>query len=401
MPGTAGQPRTLASALAAAAAVGYALVALASGIDRMGADDAVLAGMLPAPLAAQSLRNQATNAQSIGDADKALALAQMAVRRTPIEPSSTAVLGAALLGHRDAVGAERAFRVAAQMGWRVPLTQLYWMQASLAYGDYANAAIRLDALLRQDPTLLRNRDIMDPLEGNDEGRAALADQLVEKPEWLDPYVSDVANTPDDVLELRRAVLHGLAERHVALGCEAISPFVERELDLGNVRGADDVWRGHCPSARDAILFDGDFARAQVAQTRASLAWTFVGNAGISVLLEPGARPGTRALAVDGTVQRPMVFVRQLLLLQPGPYRVSWRASAENGATSSRIVVALNCGQKIDWQAGTPDADGRRSAVLAHDGACEAPWLLFALAPGNGAVQLSSVSLTKAGSPAPR
>lgn len=389
------QRRLLSSIGVAAVAATYALVALASGLDRMGAEQPMLAGMLPSALATQSLRNQATNAQSIGDADRALELARAAVRRTPIEPASTAVLGAALLGHKDGTGAEKAFRVAAQMGWRVPLTQLYWMQASLAYEDYPNAAVRLDALLRQQPDLLRNRKLLDPLEQVDEGRAALAQRLVERPGWLRPYIADVWDTAPEVLDLRRAVLLDLARAGKPLGCEEISQFVQREVSLGEVRSAHDVWTAHCPTARGAIVYDGSFERAEVAQTRASLAWTFVGNAGISVLMEPGRRAGSRVLAVDGTVDRPRVFVRQLVLIDPGDYRASWTSATDGGAASARLAVGLDCGKGVDWQVGTAGPGGRRTAVLRHDGACEAPWLSFALVPGQGAAQLTDVTLTPA------
>lgn len=392
------QRRDLSGLAAGVAAAVYAFAALASGLDRLGADDPVLAGMLPSAVAVQSLRNQASNAQSIGESDKALQLARAAVRRAPIEPSSTAILGAALLGKQDEQGADQAFRVAAQMGWRVPLTQLYWMQTSLAYGDYPNAAIRLDALLRQQPALIRDRKLLDPLERSEEGRAALAARLVERPDWLPPYSIDVWNTAPDVLELRRAVLLDMARDGASLGCVGISQFVQREIDIGNVRGAHEVWSAHCPSARDALVYDGEFSLAEVAQTRASLAWTFVGNAGISVMLEPGARPGTRALAVDGTVQRPKVFVRQLMLLQPGTYRVNWTATTDDGAPSARVVVGFECGKPVEWQQGVVATGGRRTAILDLAAPCETPWLSFALAPGAGTARITAVKLAPAGKP---
>ncbi|WP_225206966.1 tetratricopeptide repeat protein [Novosphingobium huizhouense] len=392
MAASAGPSRPARGLLIGVAATVYAALAVVSGLDRLGANDPVLAGMLPSTLLAQSLRNKATNAQSIGDTDTALQLAREAVARTPIEPASTAVLGAAILGREDEAGAERVFRAAAKMGWRVPLTQLYWMQASLAVDDFPNAALRLDALLRQTPGLLANRKLLDPLEQSPEGRSALAERLVERPDWLTPYVADVWNVAPEVLSLRRDVLVDLATDGVRLGCEDISPFVQREVALADVRGARDVWLAHCPGARAGAVYDGDFARAQVTQTRASLAWTFLGNAGITVLPETGPQPGRHSLAVDGNVSRPTVFVRQLQLVTPGRYRLTWSARTEQGTPSNRVVAAFDCGGPIAWQPGEAGRNGVRSAVLDHDGKCDAPWLSFALAPGSGAVHLSGVAL---------
>ena len=393
MQDASGPRSSMRAALVVAAAVAYAGLALISGLDRLGAIDPVLAGMLPSPMLAQALRNKATNAQSIGDEQNALLLAREAVSRTPIEPASTAVLGAAMLGREDEAGAERVFRAAAKMGWRVPLTQLYWMQASLAANDYSNAALRLDALLRQTPSLVANRKLLDTLEQSDEGRMALASRLAEQPDWLRAYVDDVWNVSPQVLALREAVLVDLASSGHPLGCDRISQFVQREVALDDVEAAHEVWLAHCPDARAGSVYDGNFARAQVSQTRASLSWTFVGTAGIAVLPEPGPRPGQTELAVDGTVTRPTVFVRQLQLIRPGTYRVNWSARTDRGAPSNRIVVGFDCGGPVEWQQGQSDGKGLRSALLKHDGRCNAPWLSFALAPGSEAARLSEVTLS--------
>lgn len=379
-------------------AVIYAALALVSGLDRAAALDPVLAGMLPTALQMQSLRNKAANAQSIGDVDLAQDLARKAVASSPIEPASTAILGGALLGGNDEERADQVFRVAAQMGWRVPLTQLYWMQSSLAVGDYRNAALRLDALLRNAPKLLTNRKLLDPLEQSEEGRRALAERLAEDPDWRHPYVADVWEVEPQVLARRHAVLLDLASQGHKLGCDEVSQLVQREVALDNPRAAQQVWLAHCPGARPASVYDGNFVRAQVSQTRSSLAWTFVGNADVSVLPERGPRPGESALAVDGTVNRPTVFVRQLQLLQPGLYRLTWSALTEDGKPTTRLVAGLDCGKGVDWQVGEPGAGGRRTAILQHAGACDAPWLSFALTPGAAVVRLTGVALSPASRP---
>lgn len=389
-------------ALVVLASLAYAAAALVSGLDRIGANSPVIASALPPALSAQSLRNQAMSAQSIGDDKNALKLAMMAVRRTPVEPSSAAVLGAALLGRNDEDRADAVFRVAAEMGWRVPLTQLYWLQRSLDVGDFANAAVRVDALLRQDPSLLANRALLIPFETTAEGQQALADRLVESPDWLAPYVADVREVPADVLGLRAGVLIAYAGKGQALGCETISPFVQRQVELEDFAGAVAVWRAHCPSARGALIYDGNFAKAEVSQTRASMAWTFVGSAGVSVLLQPTDHPPAQALAVDGRIDRPRVFLRQLVPLTPGSYTVTWRARGDDGAPSRRIVAGLACiVASGPWSPVTNLSDGRQQAVLTYDGQCKAAWLSFALLPGSGAVRLEDIAIKPGGVPVPQ
>ncbi|MCW1383257.1 copper resistance protein CopC [Novosphingobium sp. KCTC 2891] len=379
--------------------LGFAAAATISGLDRIGGSTPALAGLLPPALAAQALRNQAMNAQSLGDNDRALALARKAVARTPIEPGSAAVLGAALYAKDDGPGADQAFRVAAQMGWRVPLTQFYWLDASLAVSDYRNAAVRLDALLRQEPALLSNRRLLDPLERTPEGRAAMAERLAERPDWLQPYLSNLRDTPTDILALRGQVLRDMARQGTVLGCEAVSPMIEQLIAREAYGDAQATWKAQCPGTAGTLVSDGNLAHAQLTQTSASLSWMFLGRAGLSLMLEKAKGPA-QVVAAEGKLDRPRSFMRQLMLLQPGRYEVRWRATGEDGKPSSRIVAALSCNpDPRDWATGQFDrASGTMSATVTYEGSCEAGWLGFGLVPGEGIVRLGDISLRKAAPP---
>jgi hypothetical protein len=177
-----------------------------------------------------------------------LAIARSAVARAPIEPSSTALLGAAWLAKGDEDRAREAFTVAGKLGWRVPLTQAYWMRAALEAEDARIAALRLDALLRQQPALLAEDRLFAPIEATAEGRAALVSRLATRPPWLADYVNDHGAASREAMLRRAAVLLMLAATGQRLGCDMIRPAVVRLVVLNEPATAQQVWRAHCGNA---------------------------------------------------------------------------------------------------------------------------------------------------------
>lgn len=255
MPAVAGAGRSSlrARVLVTALSVVYVALALASGVDRIAATNVAKALHLPRALAAESLGLAGDRAIADARYDDALAIAQTAVARAPIEPTSATLLGAAWLGKGDEDRAREAFTVAGRLGWRVPLTQAYWMRAALDAGDTRVAALRLDALLRQQPALLGNDKLLAQIEESPEGRTAVAARLAMHPPWLGYYVNDHGEAGHDAILRRASVLLTLAAPRPAgfgqrLGCEAIRPAAVRLVVLAEPAVAQAVWRAHCPDA---------------------------------------------------------------------------------------------------------------------------------------------------------
>jgi hypothetical protein len=229
-------------------AVVYAAVAVANGADRIAATKEAKALRFPRALAVESLGLAGERAIADARYDDALAIARSAVARSPIEPSSTALLGAAWLGKGDEDRAREAFTVAGKLGWRVPLTQAYWMRAALEAEDARIAALRLDALLRQQPALLAEDRLFAPIEATAEGRAALVSRLASRPPWLADYVNDHGAASREAMLRRAAVLLMLAATGQRLGCDMIRPAAVRLVVLNEPATAQQVWRAHCGNA---------------------------------------------------------------------------------------------------------------------------------------------------------
>lgn len=376
-------------------AVVAALVVTFSGFDRASSSQPRLARFVPAPFAAQSLIDRANRQLESLDYTGAQHTAELAVLSGPIEPESTGILGSARLANGDATGAERAFLVAGHFGWRAPVTQYYWMQRALALGDYRVASLRLDAMLRQDPHLVSNRDLLDPLESSPEGRTALAQRLIPDPVWLPPYAQTVWDLPAEVVSRRAAVLDAVARAGKPLGCQDAGPMVTALVKFGQPQQALQLWREHCPGSGQTMLADGDFARLQVHDVFSPFDWQVIGDSDVSLSLADADR-GRRDVVLASSAPFPRKILSQLAVLGAGNYRLSWAARTDAGAPSPRIAAAVSCRPDgRDWLPARYDAGSRRYiSEFALDGQCQAYWVGFAILPGSESLRLGRISLQR-------
>lgn len=379
------------------ACLGYSALALGSGLDRLSEKSPDLAAKVPAFFASEALRVRGGHALASGQAKEAHALGQAAIADAPTDPQSSALLGAGRLAGGDRGGAEVAFRLAGKLGWRVPITQSYWMDRALGAGDYRIAAMRLDALLRQQPALHRQRKFLDPLERNPAGRSALVERMAAGPVWLTSYARDVHDLPADVMLQRVPVLSEAASKGLVLGCPAIAPSVNRLAVLGLYREGSDLWRAHCPAAGSGLISDGQFAMATQAETTSAFDWELLGSDGLTLGLELSPTGPGQRVTVQGSAPGTRPVLSQLLALRPGRYKVTWRSGDSQNRPSKALLPALVCqGKGPQWLVPEPDqAKGRWRAVVAVDGTCAAQQLLFGVGPDGGELWLEDVRIEAA------
>ena len=254
-----GKPGYLQAAVIIGLSIAYTGLVLGSGADRLTATRPEMAPEIPAPFASEALRVAGAQALADGDVRTTLAIGKRALRDAPADPQSAAMLGAGLLASGDQTRADLAFRVAGRLGWRVPITQSYWLGKALSASDYDLAALRLDALLRQQPQLLSQRQLLDPIERNPAGRAALVRRMALRPDWLLPYVSVDASRPADVMMQRSDVLEEAAREGLVLGCGPIAPTIARLIELNLRDEAGRLSRAHC-QAQEPNPDSGDCSR---------------------------------------------------------------------------------------------------------------------------------------------
>ena len=380
-----------------AASAAYAVLALGSGADRLSANQPELAHKVPALFAAEAIRTAGAAALASGQAVTAEQIGIRALDSAPTDPQSAALFGAGQLASGNRVTAERAFRIAGQLGWRVPITQSYWMGQALAAGNYDIAALRLDALLRQQPALLRQRQLTDPMERNPAGRTALIKRMALAPVWLGYYAGDVADLPAHVLLQRAAVLDAAARSGLIVGCEAIAPIATGLSAVGQPRAGSGLWRQHCPAAGAGLVSDEDLATLDISAKPSAFTWELIGNAELLLSVLPSGDGHGQRLTIEGMADVPRAMLAQLVVVDPGRYVLSWRTGDSQGRACDHIRAGLTCaGEGPVWLAATLDrAAGLWRAPVQVDGRCPAQRLTFAAAPGAGRVWLEQISLNRA------
>jgi hypothetical protein len=373
----------------------YAGLVCGSAADRLVLKHPDLAARIPALFASEALRNNGSRLLATGNVQGALALGETAVRQEPVDPASTALLGAARLAAGDRIGAERAFTVAGKLGWRVPLTQLYWMGRALEGGDFRVAALRLDALLRQKSGLLKDRRLLDPMESDPRGRAAMVGRMLLRPNWLKPYADNVYDISPQAIQYRALVLEELARRGLRVGCVRIASATSRLADTGAVGQASDLWRKHCPAAGSGLVSDGQFINANLVTVAGPFAWATAGDSDIGLALVPTA--GGQRLMIVGAAPFDRVLLSQLLAVGPGRYVLSWNAETGNGTPTDKVRAAIGCARMTrEWLPASFEAHSRRwSAPVTIGADCAGHWLNFGVSANAGSVWLEQVKLEPA------
>lgn len=372
-----------------AGVLGFSALVLLSGMDRLADAHGLLVRTAPLPLAAAAHRAQAAEALRAQDPTAAIAAARRAVRADPVDPRSAALLGAALFSAGQHESAHRSFRLAARTGWRDPVTQLYFMEQALRGAEWNRAALRLDAVLRQDPAFPLRDMLLARFEASAPGRAALVQRLALRPAWLAPFIG--SDLPATALLNRARVLETM--RGPVLGCAAIGPLVGRLISAGSVPAAKNLWTAHCRRASAAIADPGFAGLGEVHQPT-PFDWNPVLSGDIA--LQPNAPAGS-GVAARTSAASSRAAAWQLLTLAPGRYRLGWAAKTRSGDPSQTVFFTFACrpGEGMPLRSAPLDGKRRYEAMLHVDGRCAGQYLTMWLSPGGQDILVGPLSLKPA------
>ena len=375
----------------------YTALVAGSAVDRLSKDNPALAAQVPGLFASEALRTLGAEALANGKAIDAATIGERAIRDAPTDPQSTALFGAGKFAAGNRPLADRAFRVAGQLGWRVPITQSYWMGQALAAGKYDLAALRLDALLRQQPELLRQRQLTDPMERNPAGQTAMIARMRANPVWLGFYAGDVENLPADAALQRADVLGQAARSGIMLGCDRIAPLASRLAVVGQASSGSALWRQHCPEAGSGLISDGKLATLDINARPTAFSWELIGNSELALSILPAGSSSGKRLVIDGLADVIRPVLAQNLVLAPGRYVLTWRTGSPQGQASDHLLAGLACqNQPPIWTDANLDrGTGLWNAAVEVQPGCPLYRLTFAAAPRSGQVWLEQVALTKA------
>ncbi|WP_374589434.1 hypothetical protein [Novosphingobium sp.] len=365
----------------------YLCLALGNGLDRISAQSPLAAGYVPHLFAAQADRTLA--ALALGEADKtaAVSAARKAVRSDPADWRTVGLLGGALLAAGKPYSADQAFRVAAQFGWRDRLTQLHLMNRALDGAQPAIAAMRLDAVLRQDPQFPLRDMLLARFEAQPAGRGALASRLALHPSWTDAFLGQGGQLNLQTLRQRASVLQSLPTRK--WGCDLTAPLVLQLVKAGDATTAKRLWLAQCPGASTGIA-DGRFTGIALARPGVPFEWNLQSAGDVTVQPTSG-RSGGILGHVSAASSRMAAW--QMLTLSPGRYRIGWTALNDGSPARGTVTFSLTCalGKRSTLSPEAIEGSGRFAAGMQIDGQCAQQYLAIWLSPSSKAVLIDHVT----------
>lgn len=368
----------------------YAAIAIGSGLDRLVPTAPDFARFVPGFLAADAHKAQAMAAIAHGDAGGGETAARLAVTRDPVDRRPAALLGAARWMAGDARGAEEAYRVAAEFGWRDPLTQRYWLEAAIEAGDYPLAAQRLDALLRADPETPDADRLLAPFESTQGGRAAMASRLALRPAWTDRYLSPGPDLPRAGLVARAETVAAFRKHGAQLNCEAVARFAQLLLQQGLRPSAERVWNTHCGGARLGGLSDPEFRRAGRGGFDDPFGWRAMQGGDLSV--QPTA--GGAGLIIASTSPARRLALSQLVTLRPGTYVILADVRGTNGKSApGQTIASLDCAEQ-PRPPSSPQGDLAQEGQSILAGDCGRQVVGLWLLPGERTIEIRHIRLIR-------
>lgn len=316
-----------------------------------------------------------------------LAAARLRVAADPLDVTALTGLGLALDRSGAHGQAEDLIALAGRLSWRERAAHQWLLRSRLARSDYAGAAASADALLRTEIDPAVAEPVYAALIQAAQHPAAiapLATHLADSPGWRASLLIRLAQNPND-LAPGEALLTRLRAGPTPPVDPELAPYVLRLVNERRYGEALALWRrvARAAQAADTPLHDGDFNGVSD-----GMAFTWSpgeGAGGFAAVAEaPGGR-GEKALRVtyDG-VSSPNL-PRQLLVLAPGGYVVSWQTAVESGE-AERLLWRLTCAE-----GGTPLSTGVAAATggwrpdtlrfTVPDSGCTAQWLELSTDPG--------------------
>jgi hypothetical protein len=282
--------------------------------------------------------------------------AREALRAAPLDVRALRVLG---LEADKAGGATRArmlMVIADRWSRRDSAAQLWLFEQAMMAGDWPNASLHADALLRRRWRLYTvlypamASALRDPA-----AVAPFAERLNEVPDWRRSFLSALAwKVPDPGVAAR--LFLALAAGPIPPTDEDDANLIGRYVGQGDYSVARALWMRLLPrgsvGAAD-LVYNGDFGPAPGA---APFNWRLIQSGGVTAEIVPAA-DGAPALHVLAPAAKNTAAAEELISLPPGTYRLSGRALVESGLTGDLFAWRVSCVAQPD----TPIVEVRQAS----------------------------------------
>lgn len=303
-----------------------------------------------------------------GDRAGAEALSRQALAANPLDGRGYRMLAEAALASGRTADALRRYELASQRSPR-DLPSHQWLAAHyVQVGDYPRLLAHLDSVLRVQPELAQAIfPDMVRLATIPRAQPALARLLLSEPPWRAGFLVQLSRKVPDVRSVA-ALMEGLRHAHDSLAEDELSAWLDRLVHDRQWGAAYLTWVAQLPREKRLTIgnvFDGGF---DWLPSNNGFGWRFdrIAGARIDRAETSGASNGS-ALRVAFADQRVRFsHVRQLLALQPGPYRLEGRVRLDSLRSERGLVWSVVC------------AESRHEVASSESFSGNSPWRPFAM-----------------------
>lgn len=293
------------------------------------------------PGSAEVLARAAEGEMRAGDMEDAGYLARLSLSKAPFDVEALRVLAMAEAEAGRTVQADELMTLAGNWSLRDSAAHSWLIESRLRQGNYASAFAHADTLVRRRADLRPQvfNLFSTAIETDPRAGPYLASELADSPPWRSEYLQSLYRRPDGL-----QLLAGLA---LALE-NTDGPFTSTELQSlyqalyqgRRIAGLQTIRATLERPSTAAILVNGEFADQEAVLP---FGWQLGVGPGISVgLLNDDRRPELTALRVIHDARNAQELASQLVLMEPGTYRLSGRQRLENGRGRTGFAWQVQC-----------------------------------------------------------
>lgn len=344
------------------------------------------------PWSARAWSARAADQLTARDGAGAAASATLALRAEAMNPDALSALARAYVMQNQQERAGALLLVAAQLGWRDAVVQVWLVDQGVRQGRYDIALRSMDALLRMgalaDPFYALMRD----MAHQEQGRPALVEVLATRPPWRQGFINILAPDAVDQFADIDALLNDLAR--AGAGSDERETALMRWAAMAAGHYADVARLWSLAGEKGVIGHPAfDLPLAPLPTQAAPMNWfaSPLPGANVNLVQQNGASVANGvAISSDGIATGPVLAQR--LVLTPGAYRVALDMRAQDGGADVMPGIRITCESHdaegltqepgLVWSKGANGADKANAAFRIDEG-CPSQKLGFILNSSQG------------------
>ncbi len=293
------------------------------------------------PGSAKVLARAAEDEMRTGEMEDAGYLARLSLSKAPFDVAALRVLAMAEAKAGRTDQADELMTLAGNWSLRDSAAHSWLIESRLRQGNYASAFAHADTLVRRRADL---RPVVFNLfstaaETDARAGAYLVTELADSPPWRSEYLESLYRRPNG-LQLLAGLALGLEQTDGPFTTDELQGLYQALYEGRRIPGLQTIRETLGRPSATTILVNGEFADQEAILP---FGWQLGVGPGISVgLLNDDRRPELTALRVIHDARNAQELASQLVLMEPGTYRLSGRQRLENGRGRTGFAWQVQC-----------------------------------------------------------